>query len=214
MKKIFAFVAAALMMVACGTQKNYVVEGTIEGLSGQVIVMDIEGRTILGLATVAEDGSFKMDIESGEVAPQVGFFTIENTPVCPIFFDGQKVVVEGNAYGGLIVSGTPANDAFAAYNVAMEEFYNNLPEDFDAENPTEEATEGMKKLLAEQFEANKDNLFGGFMVLSGMVPAQSPEELIGYMDQLGKEAQALSQLQDMRSYMEQMISAEETPAEE
>lgn len=213
MKKIFAFVAAALMFVGCNSTKNYVVEGNIEDFSGQVLVTDFEGQTILGLATV-KDGSFSIDVDNEQETPFIGVLTIDNTPICPIFFDAEKVIVEGNIYGGLIVSGSEANDAFVAFQEATAEFENNLPEDFDVNNPAPEVNEAIAELLGEQFEANKDNLFGGFLIVSGMVPAETPEQLLGYIDALGKEPQSLPQVQSMKSFVEQAMAEEAAATEE
>lgn len=213
MKKIFAFVAAALMFVGCNSTKNYVVEGTIEGLTGQVAVMDANGEMILDLATVT-DGSFELEVENDGNGAQFAMFAINNSPIAPIFLDGEKIKVEGNIYSSVIISGTPANDALNEFNAASQEFSASLPEDFDPEaEPAPEVIENISKFLKENFEKNKDNLFGAFMVVTGNVPAETPEELLGYIESLGKEGQNLPQIQEMKSYYEQQIAAEAAPIE-
>ncbi len=207
MKKIFAFVAATLMFVGCNSTKNYVIEGTIEGLTGQVAVMDANFEMILDLATVT-DGSFKLEVENDGNGAQFAMFAINNSPIAPIFLDGEKIKVEGNIYGSLIISGTPAHDALNEFNAASQEFSASLPEDFDPE-----VDENFSKFLKENFEKNKDNLFGAFMVVTENVPAETPEEFLGYIESLGKEGQNLPQIQEMKGYIEQQMAAEAAPIE-
>lgn len=212
MKKIFAVVAAAFMFVACGSSDKCIVEGTIEGFTGQVAVMDFNGEMILGLATVT-DGSFEMEINGEENPAKMGMFAVNQSPVAPIFLDGEKILVEGNIYGGVMITGTDANDAYTEYVTATQDFVTTLPEDFNPENPAPETSETIAKFLNESFEKNTDNLMGAFLVLTGNVPAQTPEELLGYIDALADDVKALPQVQEMKGFVEQAI-AEEAAAEE
>ena len=207
MKKIFVLLAAAMAFVGCGS-KSYVVEGTIEGFEGQVAVMDFNGEMILDLATV-KNGSFQLEVENDGSGPQIATFAINNTPVAPIFLDGNNIKVEGNIYGGLVITGTAANDAYVEFTNLSQEFSSTLPEDFDPENPSPEVMDSIAKLLGEQFEKNKDNLFGAFMILVGNIPAETPAQMLAYMDALNEDIKEYAPVKEMRGFVEQAILQEE-----
>lgn len=207
MNKIFAFVAAAMMFVGCNSSENCVVKGTIEGFSGQVAVMDLNGEMILGLATVM-DGAFEMDIESDAKELGIGMLTMNQAPVCPIFFDGESVYVEGNVYGGIIISGTEANDAYTENMNASQEFAQTLPADFNPENASPEVVESISAFMMEQFEMNKDNYLGAFLLITGNVPVTTPQEMMDCINSLGEDVQQLAFIQEFKVAVEQAITAE------
>lgn len=212
MKKIIAIAAAALLFVGCGSTKNYVVEGTIEGFTGQVAVMDMNGEMILGLATTT-DGSFEMEVENDGSGLQMGMLTLSQSPVAPIFLDGSEILVEGNTYGGIIISGTEANDAYNAYVTASQEFAGTLPEDFDPQAASEEDAKLIADFLMAQYEENTDNLLGAFLILSGNVPALTPEEFLSCIDMLSDDVKAFAPIVEMRGYVEQAIAEQNAAAE-
>lgn len=213
MKKIFAFVAAAMMFVGCNSSEKCVVKGTIEGFAGQVAVMDMNGEMILGLATVME-GAFDMDIESDAKELGIGMLTMNQNPISPIFFDGESINVEGNIYGGIIISGTVANDAYVEYIAASQEFAQTLPEDFTPENATPEVIDSISAFMMEQFQKNKDNYLGAFLIVTGNVPVTTPQEMMDCINGMGKDVQQLAIVQELKVAVEQALAAENEAAAE
>lgn len=206
MKKLMFIVAAALLAVGCNSTKTYVVEGQIEGLSGEVAVMDMSGQEVLATAT-AEDGSFSLSVKSA--TPLFASFAIDGSPVIPLFLDGSPITITGNAENVelLAASGTASNDAFAEFSKAQMEMMAPVMNGSEemAEEDVMKIFFQMQQKMNESYEANKDNLWGAYLFVSNKFREYSPEDILETVAGYDEDVQEMEEIQAVKEYAEKAL---------
>ena len=199
MKRCFWLSLVALVLTSCGA--DHIVKGTIEGYSGEVKLMANKSTECFG-STTTEDGSFEIKVDTD--APLFANLVVGDKSRT-LFVEEGVVTVSGSLeeWGSVKVGGTPSNDHNEAYRTekkALMEAY------VTAEN--EEA-----RAVAEQeydahtlksYEANKDNIFGLYLLASEVYYTMTPDEILGAVDALPKGLQKSHTAITLRNHAEGM----------
>lgn len=197
-------VAAALLAVGCNTSKTYVVEGHIEGQTGEVAIMNMNGDEVL-VSTTTEDGSFQLSIESE--TPILAALALGGNPVMPLFLDGTPIKVEGKADNAesLTATGTPANDAFAAFNEKQWELMAPI---MNGEAPEENfmmVIAQVRDLMNESYLENSDNLWGAYLFISGKYHEMEAEQILATIESYPSEIQKMEEMTMVKEYAEGLL---------
>ncbi len=162
MKKIFFAVVALVVAVGCSSNKS-VVTAELQNLGDakMVYLADMwNGREIID-STKVENGCFRFE-RKGE--PTFAAVVADGRPVAFFFTEAGKVRLSGDLlHNPAIVSGTPANEALAAFaeeSGQLRENYSNaeLEEDMIA------IEKSYNRLIDQTTEANVNNLLGVYML--------------------------------------------------
>lgn len=197
-------VAAALLAVGCNTSKTYVVEGQIEGHSGEVAIMNMDGDEVLA-TTTTEDGSFELSVESA--TPIFASLALGGQPVMPLFIDGSPIKIEGSVEDmrALIASGTPANDAFAAFNKQQWEL---MAPVMNGNVPEEEVMLSFAKLqqlMNDSYVENSDNLWGAYLFVSNKYREMEVEQIMATIEAYPAAIQKMEEIGLVREYAESLM---------
>ena len=192
--------AAALALVGCG--KEYVVKGTIEGFTGEVKLMANKSTECFA-STTTEDGSFemKLDVE----APLFANLVVGDNKPCMIFVEEGTVSVTGSMenFGAVVVSGTKSNDNFAAYRgekkALLEAYYAATDEESRAA-----AEQNYDQHTADAYEANKDNIFGLYLLATEVYYGMTRDEILEAVAALSRELQMSQGAISLKEHAEAM----------
>lgn len=212
MKK-FIIVAAAIALCSCGQSKNkYVIDGNFETLTTGTIYLFDNQDNILDSAAV-ENGTFRF---KGEVAePAIRYIANARGPEeasfsAMLILEPGTITLTGNPSNDLLtkVSGTPANDAKAAYtnasNALILEFRN--PE--TADDRREAINEEYIALVRTTVEANYNNYFGAMLLAQQLGYELSGQELIDEIAKFSPELQQTEMLTKLKQNAEQKLKTE------
>ncbi len=209
MKKILVS-AAALALCACGGNANkFVIDGDIADLTGTVYLLDNSGNVLD--STAVENGRFRF---KGEVAtPAVRFVADaygDNTAPSfaqMLYLEPGTILVADDAEQPQHkrVSGTPANDASAAYGEKSRA----LIQEFRAEETTQERREAIEQeydaLARTALEANRGNYFGAVLLNSQLAYELSGQELLDEIAKFPADLQQTEILTSLREKAEQKM---------
>ncbi len=207
MKKLMMIVAAALLAVACNGTKTYVVEGQIDGFTGDVAVMNMSGDEVLASAQT-EDGAFSLQVESD--APVFAALALGGEPVLPLFIDGTPIVVEG-AFAQpetILAAGTESNQAFADFNKKQWELMAPVMSGEAADEDVMNVFAQMQQAMDESYEANKDNLWGAYIFVSNKYREMGGEEILETVATYPKELQKVEEVKLVKEYAEKMLKTD------
>ncbi|MBQ2247988.1 MAG: AhpC/TSA family protein [Tidjanibacter sp.] len=184
MKRLLIVAAAAMMLVGCGA--DYVVKGNIEGYAGEVKLMANKSTECFA-TTTTEDGSFILDVDTK--APLFANLVLGEKSKM-IFVEKGEVVVEGSLedFDSLKVSGTPANEANAAYMEQMQKLVSDYMAATD-EDAKDSILKAYDDHIANTYEANKDNIFGLYLLASQIYYEMTPDEILEAVAVLPKALQ-------------------------
>ncbi len=176
------FVLAAALC-ACGGKKGFTVTGTLPELAGAELALVTSSGDTLAVASADETGLFMM--KGNFEQPERATLVTDSGHVASLFVEpGTITLALSGDHQHLEVTGTPVNDAAAAFNEAMDA----VMAEFKALG--EEATEEQRneiygRYLALQEEtaaANRDNLFG--VQLFARVSGQSKKTVQELLDEI------------------------------
>ena len=172
MKRLFAALTMTLLLVGCGSQKEGVCECEIVGRManfngrGKVYLIDRWDAGVVIDSVKLDHDTFHF--ECVEHAPTFAQLLVGGgRPIADVFIEEGKVTVSGDYLCGSIKpSGTPSNDAFVAL---MERNFDMLArrrqaigaQDVEALRRVENE---LAQTLQETLEANKDNVFGLYLL--------------------------------------------------
>lgn len=182
MKQLLFTLVAAVMMVGCGG--DYVVKGSIEGYSGEVKLMANKSKKCFGSATTT-DGTF--EIKARANAPLFANLVVGDQ-MRMLFVEEGVVEVAGSMedWRSLKVGGTAANDNLANYQAEKTElmtaymFAQTEQEKADIEKAYDEHT-------VTSYEANKDNIFGLYLLATQVYYEMTPDEILAAVEALPKD---------------------------
>lgn len=208
MKKLMTIVAAALVMVGCNNAKTYVVEGQIEGVTGELAILDINATETLATATADEEGKFQFTIESQ--VPMFATLAVDGNSVLPIFLDGSPIQVSGNMekVEELAATGTVANDAFVEFNKKQWELVAPIYSGEASEDDFVALFTKMQECIQESYETNKDNLWGAYLFVSNKYHEMSADEILDAIANFPKDVQKVKEIETVKEYAENMLKTE------
>lgn len=205
MKKVL-FVIAALMSVIGCSAKDYVIEGQIGDINGKVSVVDMVSNQTLATGDVV-NGSFSVSFDSD--VPVFAMLMVDNKPIANVMVDGSPVRVMGEDLSSVIkVTGTPANDAFTEYLLVGDEISQKMQSGDISEEEQMALMERVSNLFYESYEANKDNLFGAYMLCSALMPYMEATEILEAVEGFPKEIQAMPVMQTCKEMAEATMKTE------
>ncbi|MBO7198380.1 MAG: AhpC/TSA family protein [Tidjanibacter sp.] len=184
MKRLLIVAAAAMMLVGCGA--DYVIKGNIEGYTGEVKLMANKSTECFA-TTTTEDGAFTLDVDTK--APLFANLVLGEKSKM-IFVEKGEVVVGGSLedFDSLKVSGTPANEANAAYMEQMQKLVSDYMAATD-EDAKDSIVKAYDDHIANTYEANKDNIFGLYLLASQIYYEMTPDEILEAVAVLPKALQ-------------------------
>lgn len=199
MKRFLMIAAAALALVGCG--KEYVVRGTIEGYTGEVKLMANKSTECFASATT-EDGSFELKVDVD--APLFANLVVGDKQRM-VFVEEGTVTVAGSLedWGAVTVGGTKSNENFEAYRgekKALMEAYVAATDD----ESRAVAEQNYDKHSADAYEANKDNLFGLYLLATELYYGMNPDEILEAVEALPKALQKSHTAVTLRELAEAM----------
>ena len=188
MKKIFAILAVAAVAASCNSHRT-VISGNVLGIEDGVIYLAESGRNgALVDSTEVKGGKFVFNVDS---APQLLTLRTAEEGVAAIFTEDGKITVEGNhADNSVKVAGTPANEAFNAYNEAMESINKRYNE--AADNTARKAIyEEYQTFVDATIEQNMSNIFGVFMFIEQKSYELPAAKMIESLNALNEDLKSL-----------------------
>ena len=191
--------AAAMMLVGCGA--DYVVKGNIEGYTGEVKLMANKSSECFA-STTTEDGSFILTVDAK--APLFANLVLGEKSKM-IFVEPGEVLVEGSLeeFGQLKVSGTPANEANAAYKEQMQKIMSDYMAATDEEAQATFA-QAYDDHIVNTYEANKENIFGLYLLASQIYYEMTPDEILEAVAVLPKGLQKSQGATTLKEHAEAM----------
>lgn len=191
MKKMMMLAAAAVALSSCSSNK-YVVNGDLEGLTGTVYLFD-EEENVVDSAAVA-NGAFRFTGKADTPTVRI----LRDAPDQDATFSAMLILEPGtitvsddaqNPYRKR-VTGTPSNDASAAYsdtaNALISEFRNPQTTEERREAIMEEYDQLGNATLAQ----NRDNYFGALLLAQQLAYEFTGQELL---DQIALFTPAIQQ---------------------
>lgn len=199
--------AATLLMVACNGTKTYVVEGQIEGLTGDVAVMNMAGDEVLASAQT-EDGTFSLQVESA--TPIFAALALNGELVLPLFIDGTPIVVDGDFAQPqtILATGTESNEAFADFNKKQWELMAPVMSGEAADEDVMNIFAQMQLVMDESYEANKENLWGAYLFVSSKYREMAGEEILETVAAYPAELQEVEEVKLVKDYAEKMLKTD------
>ena len=203
MKRLMMIAAAAMMLVGCGT--DYVVKGNIEGYTGEVKLMANKSTECFA-STTTEDGSFTLEVKAE--APLFANLVVGEKSKM-IFVEPGEVLIEGSLedFDALKVSGTPANDANAAYAEQMQKILS----DYMATTDKEEKASIVKAYddhIMNTYVENKENILGLYLLASQIYYEMTPDEILEAVAVLPKGLQKSQGATTLKEHAEAMKRVE------
>ena len=188
MKKIFAILAVAAVAASCNSHRT-VISGNILGIEDGVIYLAESGRNGAVVdSTEVKGGKFVFNVDS---APQLLTLRTAEEGVAAIFTEDGKITVEGNlADDSVKAVGTPANEAFNAYNEAMMSINQRYAEAADTA-AREAVYEEYQAFMDATIEQNMSNIFGVFMFIQNKSYELSAAKMIESLNALSEELKSL-----------------------
>lgn len=196
---IFAALAAAVL-AGCSTQPKYVLSGEIEGLEGMIYLRD---RNEMIDSAVVENGAFR--IEGVTEQPRVAYLYDHREPAAAqmrvfVILEAGDMQVTPGEEGRYQVTGSPANDAMAAFNAQRA----GLLKEYRDEATTEERREQIVEEVSAQNELavkeNGGNLFGVLM-LQDLLYEKSASEMQELIDGFSPALQEHPTMVEIKEYV-------------
>lgn len=210
MKNILILGLAAATMCSCNSQK-YVITGDIAGLAGTVYMFDSK-ENVIDSATV-ENGSFRFTGTAAQ--PDVRYLadTRGDAPASfsvMLFVEPGTILVADNEQtpNSKKVSGTPSNDASAAYAAASR----TLIEAFRDPATTDERRAAIEmqydSLARATVDANRNNYFGAMLLVQQVGYGLTGQEVIDQIAKFSPEMQQTEIITTFKQSAEQKLKTE------
>lgn len=210
MKNIL-ILAAAATLCSCAGKNSYVIEGNITGASGTAYLFDQQQKAVDSAAI--ENGKFRF---KGTVEEPAMRYVTNSRGDAPATFtallilEPGKIAIADNAENPQrkVATGTPANDASAAYSAAGDA----LVSEYRNAETTPERREAIEKeydeLGRKTVEANRDNYFGVILLAQQLGYEMTGQELLDEIALFSPEMQATELLAKLKTSAEQKIRTE------
>lgn len=203
MRKILLTAAAALALAGCASDR-YTIEGSVEELAGTLYLYNDKNTPIDSVRI--EDGAFRL--EGRAETPSLVILRAETAAGAPVYGRAilepgrLKVAASEEGRGLLLTTGTPSNDAYAAYTAAATALVNEYRSP-EVSGERREAIQEEYGLLSERaLEENPDNYFGAMMLAQSELTG---EELIEAIDRFPAALRRSRLLTDLRHTAEQQL---------
>lgn len=222
MKKILYLFIISLLAVSCTTEPKYVIDGTIDGADGGVVLLQqrtADGITILDSAVINK-GIFKME---GFIAyPQMVTLTIKDKQGRLSFFlENSRISITGHADSlfRASVTGSSTQSEFETYtasleemNAKMEEAYNNYNQAkkegnkalMDSIEKDYDALDSQQVLINKDFIKNNPKSFVTPLILNEVALSLDATELETLLNGVDTTLNKVNMVKDLRQRVELM----------
>ena len=204
MKKMMMMVLAAATLVGCTSQPQFTVSGTVEEAE-MIYLMSRDGVVD---SVAVENGAFTL---TGDASVMKRLY-LTNKPalrgaevVASIYVEPGKMTFAKQESGDYVVTGTPSNDAYVAYDVAVAPLLAEYRE--AAPERREEIVAAYEAIQKEAMEANKGNQFG-VQMLSSAAYEMSGVELQELIATFSPEMQATEAMKPIAEMAEKKIKTD------
>ena len=199
MKRALFTLAIALFMISCGS--DYIVKGTIEGYSGEVKLMANKSDECFG-STATTDGTFEIEVDT-EAPLFANLVAGDKGRMLIVEAGGVEVNGSAEKWGDLAVTGTAANDNNALYRAekkALMEAYVAA----QSQEARDAAEQEYDAHTTKSYEANKDNIFGLYLLATQVYYEMTPDEILAAVEALPKSLQKSHTAITLREHAEGM----------
>ncbi|WP_418982698.1 thioredoxin-like domain-containing protein [Alistipes sp.] len=210
MKNIL-ILAAAAALCSCAGKNAYTIQGNVAGATGTAYLFD-QQQKLLDSAAI-DNGTFRF--KGTADTPEVRYITDSRGDV-PATFSALLIVEPGTITVAdnpdqpkrKIATGTPSNDASAAYNKAGDA----LVAEYRNAETTPERREAIEKeydeLTRKAVETNRDNYFGAILLAQSLGYDLSGQELLDEIALFSPEMQQTELLTKLKTSAEQKLKTE------
>lgn len=160
MRKL-VYLLAIIAFASCNQPSGFVINGTIEGAEGTVVLEKQTNRTWATLDSAQiVDGKFTF---SGEVAfPETYYLSFGKRKKAMLFLENSEISVVGkvDSLRGVVVTGSKTHDEYNAFNSKLEEVSKSMMSKYREARKLqgEEKTEEAEKLMAEVDELYRQTM--------------------------------------------------------
>lgn len=193
MKKILLLAAAALLAIACNSTKTYTVTGDIKGLTGNVNLIDSNEKVLADTET--KDGTFTLSVKSE--TPVIATLQNGKKGLALVFLEkGGKITVTGDIADrkSIKVEGTPANDAYNAYQAEFSKITAMLDGEVTSAQ-REQIYNQIDKLVDDNYEQNKTNIWGAYILVSQKAYELDADGILAAVELLPEDLQKMPEVQ-------------------
>ncbi|MBQ5620298.1 MAG: AhpC/TSA family protein [Alistipes sp.] len=200
MKRLLLVAWVAMVAISCSTQPKFTISGTMRGDHTMAYLWDRATRTYLD-SVAMEEGQFRfegvyekpcqltiLDVNDPDKAKQ--FITILVEP------GAIQVAPDPENEREYLVTGTPANDAYAAYFVAQGRDFAEMRAAETSEERRAELEQAMRDREWALIENNTHNLIAPLQLRTETYDL-SADELIAWVERMTPEIQATPEAQDL-----------------
>lgn len=154
MKRLILIISVAFMAISCGGKK-YTVTGNLEGLTGQVRLIDVHDDT--NIINSVEAWMYEFTLEGEISEPRLVMFSCKDVKYNGLMvLEPGNIVVKKGAGLNVSITGTKLNEELIEVNQAINKYV------YSANVDTAEAVE---YLTAKTLE-NKDNVLGAYLFIN------------------------------------------------
>ncbi len=208
MKKLFILAAAAGLFYSCAEKTDYTVKGQIDELEGQVYLFDEEGNLLDSTQVDKGAFSFKGMLTTPTLRYVADKSDLELRPTfnTQFFLEKGQIMIKNGEDKSITVSGTPANDAFAAFGKSMKALmaeYRN-PETSEERRTAIEETEH-DALIQNAIDQNRTNYFGVWILARMKAYGLSGQELAEQVMQFPAELQETFLVKKLKEQAEKKL---------
>lgn len=205
MKKLILIAAVAILAMSCNSTK-YTIKGSIDGLTGPVMLMNPADNSGIATTDATELGAFSFE---GEVEkPQLVVMSAQGIGLNTIMIlEPGDIVVAVDTVKGLTITGTKLNDRLAAVNSSV----------YDLRTNPEATQDDLKNLLIEQTKLNSDNVLGVFFFLniySGLTTEEAEQMVVGFSPELQETEEIVSVKEEIAKAKRTSVGEQFVPVSE
>ena len=200
MKRLLFVAWVTMVAISCSTQPKFTVSGTMRGDHTMVYLWDRNSRTYLD-SVAMEEGQFRfegvyekpcqltiLDANVPEKAKQYITILVEPGDI--------QIAPDPEDEREHLVTGTPANDAYAAYYVAQGRDFAEMRAAETSEERRAELEQAMYDREWALIENNTHNLIAPMQLLTETYDL-SADELMAWVERMTPEIQATSEAQEL-----------------
>ncbi|MEG1864811.1 MAG: TlpA disulfide reductase family protein [Alistipes sp.] len=210
--KSLLIAAAAVVLCSCGQNKNaYLIEGSLANIDGTLYLFDNQ-ENIIDSAAI-ENGAFRF--KGIATAPAVRYLANARDAASASFT--QMLILEPGTITLTndpqdatltLISGTPSNDANAAYSAASRALVTEFRDTTTTDERREVIEEEYNKLTRATVENNLTNYFGAALLAQQLGYELSGQEMLAMIAKFTPELQQAEILTELKQTAERKLKTE------
>ena len=192
MKRLLLCAAFLGLMASCAPENQYTIQGKIKDLEGYAFLLDNEGIPIDSVKV--KDGAFKFKgvVEEPAVLSVTNAYKNDQTMTLkvPVFLEiGDITINDAELPRDRTATGTPANDANAAYIATSTKLINEYRQNETTDERRVEIEQEFEKINDEAIDANRNNFFSVQLFVQQKMFSLSGQEILDEIAKFSPEMQ-------------------------